>query len=246
MNADGHLACRGLGCRICSTGCDIQILQAQLVETQKLTKAHQQRQRRQKQVLQHYGFTPAGARTVLTAYVLSGYRAHRVIPLVRRYLRLGGASVSDQECREAAESLFLQCSLVDVDHIHFPVTAAHQTAVRTARKFLAEARLVDWVRTQNTEHGVVPSAADARNVFERKTCGAGVINKPGIVVSRRAKNLWVHRWRRRWGVSRGAMPFQEDLEPTTLKQKAPYSQFGGSVCLSGKRAQDQGPAVVVQ
>ena len=170
-----------------------------------------------------FGLTPHDEKLVVSVYVISNWdtalAAQRLIDLQGHR----GADVpSLAHAKQLVEDIFLIIKPDDfAEQLHDPVDPATQRLVTEARRYIAEARTVDWVAEQNTMHGVAPGSAMVRDHFDELLhatmsghCAAG----------QRGGKQWARRWSRRWGVKRGRLAKQAPIsaEMTAAKE----SRFG--------------------
>lgn len=196
----------------------VENLKRQLKETAKRLRATAQRQRRVRVRESSCGLGPAACKQVLAAYILSDYDVGKAATLAQHLAAAARCGEPLQASERFVEDLFLAAAEEDILSVSFPASQAWQSAVAKAARFLAEEAALTWVGLQNYQHGSAPTAREVfLQVMFHQTGG---ISDEDAMPRPRSINAWAARWRRRWGVQRRALKFQEDLEPETLLKKA--------------------------
>ena len=120
-------------------------------------------------------------------------------------------SVADGRPLNLPDRAFVQTFVEEVD---ISQAAACEKAVFVAKAFVASACLAVWIRRQNFEHGVAPSAQATFHQYQ-KLAGP----QAPRLVHRRSIHAWVMRWRKRWRFKRAKLPLREDLDASSITLK---------------------------
>ena len=88
-----------------------------------------------------------------------------------------------------------------------------------AEKFLREARLFQWVESQNMERGLAPASGTLSALAISGEAAASIVLRPKCT-RRQSSKQWMRRWRRRWEVSLGKIPIREQMPPDVQRAKA--------------------------
>ena len=105
--------------------------------------------------------------------------------------------------------------------------STQSSACEYAARWLSERNLAAWVGEQNVGKGLAPSNAGVWETRSRLQ-GSAPVTENGSDAARprprtvRARNQWLARWARRWGLQRGAFQSGEVLNPEELKTKASF------------------------
>ena len=82
---------------------------------------------------------------------------------------------------------------------------------------MAESMTRDWVEQQNVEHGIAPSALEARACYDQVRRGSTAEGRDAP--SAQAARQWTRRWQKRWAAKRGKLRRQEPLAPGLILEK---------------------------
>lgn len=192
-----------------------------LAHTKKELKVLMQKQRRAEGRKSRHGLSQFAVQTVLAAYVLCGHDAKLAGVLAKRQRRpLKGDEEEDPDFPSLVEDLYLDASADALLQIHFPTSAFYETTCLAGKKFLAEADVLAWVRSQNFQHGVAPTSLAAAAQYAQAISGRH--GPQDLVLKPRGARRWVQRWARRWGVRRRKLDSQPTpLPPEIILQKVP-------------------------
>ena len=126
-----------------------------------------------------------------------------------------------EELKRMVEDLFSSTGTDDVLALIDAEASSDADAMRTARPFVEEWRLVAWARRLNVEKGVAPTASAVLVELEagRRRDGHPSPGSRGTAAQSSAR-MYVSRWVRRWGGSYGRIPMREEVEPSDLRVKA--------------------------
>ena len=93
-----------------------------------------------------------------------------------------------------------------------------------AVRFLADARVCEWVAELNARKGVAPSSADVHARFAFEVNGILRGRQEGELVATHflssAQRSWARRWRARWKVTIACIKQREALPLEEMQQKA--------------------------
>ena len=95
-------------------------------------------------------------------------------------------------------------------------------ALRTARSFLTQNKLHDWVEKQNMRKGIAPCS---RALLQQCTDATANLLFPGCSLPPKRKQgyQWLRRWRQRWGVRLRGVPTTEVLGAAEMQAKVANS-----------------------
>ncbi|CAJ1384733.1 unnamed protein product [Effrenium voratum] len=194
----------------------VQTLQAQLTANRNAAKALYRQQSRRHERAGRGGLGPAGQKTTLAVYLLSGHNIELATVMAQRLSSFKHAQTPGYPSAATVESLFLAAPMSEICQAHASETPAWVTATQQAQAFLAENSTVQWVETMNVGHGVTPSSVDVFLQCE----GALLGHQPDLgAPSKRTVNKWAARWRLRWGVRRKTLQPEGYIEPEELRTK---------------------------
>ena len=91
------------------------------------------------------------------------------------------------------------------DDLLAPFHRVNVVALRKARRFLQEAKLVDWVRQQNEVKGLAPTAEATLRQHYSHSSGAPLAVDGEMPRTGAGRRKWMCRWAKRWAVSRGML-----------------------------------------
>ena len=199
---------------------EVQQLKAALAENGRQLRTAQQRLARHNAALAAGGLTPLSVKKVLAIYALSAWQLDVAVQVAKQLSRLPAQHPQSPD-HALVRKLFVDIELDSLLSMYDEGNSCWQPAMNFARKIVAELAVCRWVAVQNVVHGVAPSAAQVHDQFERN-CVAATLVQPS---SKRSRNKWVARWRRRWRLRKGKLRDADLVDPATLRTKA--GQVGG-------------------
>ena len=169
--------------------------------------------------------TPHRRKVVLSLCVFDKGDSSRAAMLLEKSMRTTrGKAFGLGVMRETVERLCLAAGDEEFLSIEESNSYAAWRARNDAVRFLADARVCEWVAEVNATQGVAPSSADvhARFAFEvnrilhgRPECE--LVATPFLSPAQRS---WARRWRLRWKVTRACIKQREELPLEEMQQKA--------------------------
>ena len=188
-------------------------LQEALEENRKKQNALYQRLSKSRKRLQYGSLGPAARKTTIAVFVLSEGNVDLAWRVARAMSTSKDPKAPGHPTKKLVEDLLLAVPF-------WQLTCLDETAEQRARRFLAEAATVDWVRYCNLWHGVAPSSMDAFLHWEHELFGRRLdIGAP----SKRYANKWAQRWRARWGVRRKILRQSVHRDPAVLRKKVDHN-----------------------
>ena len=135
-----------------------------------------------------------------------------------------GKAVEIGVMREAVERLCLAADDEEFIFVDDGNSKAAWRARNEAVRFLADARVCEWVAELNARKGVAPSSADVHARFAFEVNGILRGRQEGELVATHflssAQRSWARRWRARWKVTRACIKQREALPLEEMQQKA--------------------------
>ena len=135
-----------------------------------------------------------------------------------------GKAVELGVMREAVERLCLAADDEEFIFVDDGNSKAAWRARNEAVRFLADARVCEWVAELNARKGVAPSSADVHARFAFEVNGILRGRQEGELVATHflssAQRSWARRWRARWKVTRACIKQREALPLEEMQQKA--------------------------
>ena len=156
--------------------------------------------------------------SVVPGVVVSDY--HRRVAVCLCLLGKGGADLATQYLQRNARGASGDASRAlaiavgrwtraavegGTDDLLAPLHRVNVVALRKARRFLQEAKLVDWVRQQNEVKGLAPTAEATLRQHYSRSSGAPLAVDGEMPRTGAGRRKWMCRWAKRWAVSRGML-----------------------------------------
>lgn len=210
----------------CSKTCLPQAVHLDTIQKQ-LRAAQKQLQRARKKE-KNYGCTPHSLTLSLGVYILSGHDVDTAIEIAKR-MRVsesGDAGVDDVPWRDVIEELYLQTPPEAELAWHFPEGASQIKRRQAALIWITEYRTMQWVRSQNMDHGVAPASTEVLATFiQLLRQWEGVLRVPVLEqmleASGRSARQWSLRFRQRWQIKLGRLKVREPCTPEEIHAKVP-------------------------
>jgi len=120
------------------------------------------------------------------------------------------------------ENWFLDAPLADITELTDATTPTQARALQTAKQWLSEHALHQWVHEQNNTKGVAPmSSLVLRQLHHGVGHEAGAHSlQAGCMLNAQRTNLqWLRRWRRRWNVKLGRFAVRQCVPMDVMQAK---------------------------
>lgn len=169
--------------------------------------------------------TPHRRKVVLSLCVFDKGDSSRAAMFLEKSMRTSrGKAFGLGVMRETVDRLCLAAGDEEFLSIEESNSYAAWRARKDAVRFLADARVCEWVAEVNATKGVAPSSADvhARFAFEvnRILHGRPECELAATPFLSPAQRSWARRWRLRWKVTRACIKQREELPLEEMQQKA--------------------------
>ena len=141
--------------------------------------------------------------------------------LARAALSRGWPAKGDEELDTIVEDKFLGADVEHLAGLSDLDAPADPSAMKVARRYFEEWRLVEWVGQLNQGKGVAPSTDLVLTRYEGARSQLPAVCRPGhagTAASTKGRS-WAFRWRRRWGGRHGALRAREDITAAEIRDK---------------------------
>ncbi len=98
-----------------------------------------------------------------------------------------------------------------------PTSDVARKVAAAAQRYLQEQRLWTWVRAQNSNRSLAPSASACWKEWSHISDGDA--GKGSSARAKRSRYQWLARWRLRWGVRRGRFRLGDRLSVDVMRHK---------------------------
>ena len=219
MDGDGKLHAASLAERAAAARAACRAATAQ-------TRATEQRLRRAAERANPRRYTAREQFVAVAVLSLTDSNAEQAAEFLRRAVRARRGVCEDAPgaLEQQVQTWLLEATPAQLQALADPAPGQQAAWMRCARRFVAEARVTQWVRDQNMTRGLAPPSAlvyeqlaAARN--EGPAEGAGHA-APAAVRAPGARVQLVARWRRRWRARLGKVRARDDLTQDAARAKA--------------------------
>jgi hypothetical protein len=164
-----------------------------------------------------FGYTQFASRSVVAVYMLSEYDEALAAKKLLSFCRVGSPVPCNQEAECLVKDMVVAMPDAFIESRFDPHGSVAERLVSSAKRYIAEAKTVEWVAVQNMQHGVAPSSLGARAEFDRMHL---LDDSPTAAKTARQ---WARRWKRRWCVSRGRLRREEPMTKGTVTGKVSWT-----------------------
>ena len=155
----------------------------------------------------------------LAVYVLSGHSSQVAAEYCSFHRGVNG---NEHNWHTTVEEWYLQRSMDKLIGITCPEKPSDLRIAQIAKKRLAERKTAHWVRDENFGPGVAPSS-DA--MIEKFVELAGPQVAKTVPLVSRTGRRFCQQLRQTWGIRFGVLKIRDDMPVSTIKAKAPESNW---------------------
>ena len=197
---------------------------------QKRLRTLQQQQRRQEKLETNFGLTDRMVKIIVVVYVFSQYSLPETREVAwQLYQKRMGSKACANPTDFPIRDWFIKVTDQTPGLFFESDTKADCLIRKEATKLLAEVKAAMWVRDENFGKGRVAPAEEVIQEFRKQAAKLGDDTVGAAVHAssmysnrelRRTARRWCQKFRRRWGITRGALPCLDAPPKPILKEKA--------------------------